>query len=194
MFYSVLAFNKKPEEVLIRFVTNGHKSFRGFRASYTQLPCIGGVPSGQQQITLQQQQQHYSHQSQPQLQRQPQHQKTPPTSPPSVSHYGSIPIAIVDTKGVNSSIIRIPCDRVIYDTVFEIRSPNYPAYYPSNADCLYSIRRANSDVCKLQLRFIYFDVKGSGDYKQCSGDSLEIDGTKLCGRLPNNTISESQID
>ncbi|CAG2116376.1 unnamed protein product, partial [Medioppia subpectinata] len=212
---TLLAFNKKPEDVSIKFVTNGHKSYRGFRASYTQLPCIGGVPSGQQQITLQQQEQYYQHKyqsktlpsqqpTQQQTQRYPQSQpqqhqtngydsKTqsqyssqsqPPfqsssRSPPfmgsnGVSNYGSVPIAIIDST--NSSLVRVPCDRVIYDMVFEMRSPNYPNYYPPNTDCLYSIRRVNSNA--------------KGDYKECVGDSLEINGNKMCGSLPNNTVEE----
>ncbi|CAG2164515.1 unnamed protein product [Oppiella nova] len=185
---TLLAFNKKPEDVSIRFVSNGQKSFRGFRASYTQLPCIGGVPSGQQQITLQQQEQYYQHkyqgktqppvQSQQPIQRQsqPSIPRAPPfTSSTGVTNYGSVPIAIVDnTNAINSSLIRVPCDRVIYDMVFEMRSPNYPNYYPPNTDCLYSIRRSNSN----------------GEYKECVGDSLEVNGNKMCGSLPNNTMEE----
>lgn len=202
IFASVLAFNKKPEEVIIRFVTNGHKSSRGFRASYTQLPCIGGVPSGQQQLTLQLQQQQYGHRSPPEAQLEsaphsPTHNPTHPQvhqqktiSPSGVSHYGSLPIAVVEGYNVvNASTARVPCDRVIHDMFFEIKSPNYPHYYPPNHDCLYSIRRADPNICTLRLTFVYFDLKG--DYKDCSGDSLELDGSKLCGRLPDNTISES---
>ncbi len=160
-----MAFNKYPNGVLIRLVTNNQISGRGFRASYTQLPCIGGVPAG--------------------------HPKPTPT-PNGVSGFGSHPIAIIDeTKiGFDSKSTRIPCDLVIYDMMFEIKSPNYPKHYPENIDCLFSIRKANPSICKLKLNFEYFDVEGND--KHCSGDSLEIDGNKICGRLPNNTISKKQ--
>ena len=188
----MLAFNKKPEDVSIRFVTNGAKSYRGFRASYTQLPCIGGVPSGHQQLTLQQQQQRHQYDGQhhyPIKNRTEPHQRTPSkTSPSGVSNYGSVPISVIDTSNdLNTSTNRIPCDRVIYESVFEVKSPYYPSYYPPNADCLYSIRRISPNICKLRLRFIDFDLKG--DYKECTGDSLEVSASKICGRLPNNTIS-----
>jgi hypothetical protein len=159
-FKGVVAFNKHPNDVLIRFVTNNQNSGRGFRASYTQLPCIGGVPTGHQKLT-------------------------PPISSDGVSSYGSHPISIIDSK-----LTRIPCDLVIYDMMFEIKSPNYPNHYPENSDCMFSIRKANPSICKLKLKFVYFDVEGND--KLCSGDSLEIDGNKICGRLPNNTISKKQ--
>ncbi len=166
-----MAFNKYPKDVSIRFVTNNQNSGRGFRASYTQLPCIGGVPTGHQKMTP--------------------HDRTTISSD-GVSSFGSHPIAIFDnTKiGFDSKLTRIPCDLVIYDMMFEIKSPNYPKRYPENVDCLFSIRKANPSICKLKLKFVYFDVEGND--KHCSGDSLEIDGNKICGRLPNNTISKKQ--
>jgi hypothetical protein len=168
-----VAFYGYPREVVIRFVTNNRLNYRGFRASYVQLPCPESVPFGRPAP-------YPSSNS-----RGPPYQSSNSGGRPisGVASSGSYPISVVQ----DSSISRVPCDLVVHDMMFEITSPNYPNSYPSHSDCLYSIRKANQNVCKLRLKFVSFDVYGD---KECKEDYLEIYNNRMCGRLPNNTISK----
>ncbi|CAM1300261.1 Uncharacterised protein g2655 [Pycnogonum litorale] len=78
------------------------------------------------------------------------------------------------------------CDETITAINFEIKSPNYPQQYPNNRKCRYTIRRKDSNICKLELTFLKFNLESS---RKCEYDYLEIDGERLCGRLPSRKIS-----
>lgn len=115
-------------------------------------------------------------------------QHTPADLPPPHVVTGTDPISVLEPKPNDStSSQRVPCDLAIFESKFEIISPGYPYQYPPNADCLYSIRRANSNICKLKLEFIDYDVDSTSS---CDGDYLDIEGLKFCGPLSKNYQSK----
>ena len=160
-----MTFYGKPKEVVIRFVSNGRISSRGFRTSYTQLQCDDfQIDSHKEYIT-----------------------KNKPLNTFGVGSPNYFPIKVFDKISVQDSTSRIPCDLVIYDEKFEITSPNFPNSYPINSDCLYSIRKSNPRICKLKLHLLYFNVDKMSF--NCQGDYLEINKKRICGELKNSTIS-----
>lgn len=84
---------------------------------------------------------------------------------------------------LNSCHQRTPqgsCDRTLQRDTDFLRSPDYPRDYPSNAYCVYTIRRSRSTVCRVRLDFLHFDLE---DGIGCKSDALTIDSTgeRLCG-------------
>ena len=77
------------------------------------------------------------------------------------------------------------CGGIFSEESVDLKSPNYPHFYESNVDCVYTIRRKHNDICKLELTFEDFDVEPSPG---CAYDYLMVDGKKLCGDLNRNHI------
>lgn len=78
------------------------------------------------------------------------------------------------------------CDVYLGEYQGEIRSPGYPFGYPVNHTCMYTVKKANDDVCGLELIFHHFDVQTPNTQKDltdnCYGDYLILpDGDRLCG-------------
>lgn len=78
-------------------------------------------------------------------------------------------------------INRISCDRMFTAKTGILTSPKYPRDYPANLDCLYTLYPSGTDVCRVRLRFLNFDVERS---YQCRSDYLLVQNTgeKLCGQ------------
>ncbi|XP_054153072.1 cubilin-like isoform X2 [Oppia nitens] len=75
------------------------------------------------------------------------------------------------------------CDIYIGEVIGDLRSPGFPYGYHSNQSCTYSIRRAASDICKVELIFNQFDIN-AGD-SRCDSDYFELpDRNRLCGKVP----------
>ncbi|XP_055945205.1 cubilin-like isoform X1 [Argiope bruennichi] len=79
----------------------------------------------------------------------------------------------------------IRCDQSFGLEEFTIYSPNHPLPYPVEVHCRYVIIRSSSDICGLEVTFVSFDIE---DYYQCQKDYLDIDGERLCGVLPSNSV------
>ncbi|KAG1664200.1 Cubilin [Nymphon striatum] len=79
------------------------------------------------------------------------------------------------------------CNKVIKSYESELRSPEYPERYPNSKDCKYTVKRRDSNICKLQMVFDKFDIEESPG---CDFDYLSIDGQRLCGNLPMRTTRE----
>ncbi|XP_035210870.1 cubilin-like isoform X2 [Stegodyphus dumicola] len=79
----------------------------------------------------------------------------------------------------------IRCDQSFGLEEFAIYSPNHPLYYPTDVHCRYVVIRSSSDICGLEVTFVNFDLE---DYYRCQRDYLDIDGERLCGILPPNSI------
>ncbi|XP_076315350.1 cubilin-like [Tachypleus tridentatus] len=79
------------------------------------------------------------------------------------------------------------CELLYTSSNFELTSPNYPSHYGNNLDCLYTILRINSQICKLRMTFNSFDVETSNG---CQYDFLKIEDEPLCGILPINSVRE----
>ncbi len=77
------------------------------------------------------------------------------------------------------------CSGVYRETSFELKSPHYPEYYENNLNCVFTIMRKNENICRIELRFIDFDIEPSPD---CSYDYLMVDGKKLCGHMKANLM------
>ncbi|RWS13407.1 cubilin-like protein [Dinothrombium tinctorium] len=161
----IIRLSGSPKEISLKFVTNGHTNGRGFLGSYTQFPC---TDSDTKHIT----------------------QSTQSSHPLPGVIAGTGPISVVHpekSKGFAPlSKTRIPCDLVIFEKSFEIKSPGYPYMYPANSDCLYSVRRTNPEICKIRLEIVEFDIEAS---LNCVKDYLEFANNKLCG-IHNRTTRE----
>ncbi|KAK7068253.1 hypothetical protein SK128_000890 [Halocaridina rubra] len=67
------------------------------------------------------------------------------------------------------------CDGVFTEQTFTISSPNYPNQYPANS---------------LQVNVIELDLPpGGAGTGQCTGDYLDIAGTRLCGNIQNRVLT-----
>ena len=75
------------------------------------------------------------------------------------------------------------CGGVYGEGQVDLKSPHYPHYYDNNIDCVFIIKRKNDNICRLELRFLDFDVEPSPG---CIYDYLMVDGKKLCGDLKAN--------
>ncbi|XP_076352054.1 cubilin-like isoform X4 [Tachypleus tridentatus] len=94
---------------------------------------------------------------------------------------------MVDSCGGSSSSGK--CDQEItsYKGIFS--SPSYPNDYSANQRCTYTLRKADSSVCVVELDFHQFDIEFSRD--KCSRDFLELpDGTRLCGMISGSKTLE----
>ena len=77
------------------------------------------------------------------------------------------------------------CDALITGSKGYIQSPRFPAPYGPNSVCIYTIQRASSDVCKVELKMRRFDVATKSTRRDgLCGDYLELpDRRRLCGKL-----------
>ncbi len=73
------------------------------------------------------------------------------------------------------------CTLIYSEIDFTIMSPNHPNSYPSHMNCRYTIRKANSDVCAIDMKFDSFEIE---DDPKCAKDYLEVDAGRICGVLP----------
>ncbi|GFY44102.1 cubilin, partial [Trichonephila inaurata madagascariensis] len=89
------------------------------------------------------------------------------------------------TRGEQPLPSSVRCDQSFGLDEFTIYSPNHPVHYPTDVHCRYVIIRSSSDVCGLEVTFITFDLE---DYYQCQRDYLDIDGERLCGMLPSQSV------
>lgn len=71
------------------------------------------------------------------------------------------------------------CNEEKSSEFFFIKSPNYPATYSNNMDCIYKIRKFSPNVCRLELTFITFALENSTN---CTYDYIEINKTRYCGK------------
>ena len=92
--------------------------------------------------------------------------------------------SVVTSKKQNSNALS-RCGSIFSETSFELQSTNYPGFYENDAECVYIIRRKNEKICKIDLRFIDFDVDPSPD---CNNDFLMIDGKRYCGEYNVNHL------
>ncbi|KAG0420993.1 hypothetical protein HPB47_003104, partial [Ixodes persulcatus] len=77
------------------------------------------------------------------------------------------------------------CDRTFMELEFTVNSPNFPGPYPGRTICRYMVRRFDSATCAIEVLFSKFDMESNPD---CQYEHLEVDGRKLCGVLPENTV------
>lgn len=65
---------------------------------------------------------------------------------------------------------------------FYIASPGFPYSTPQSTDCVYNIRKASENTCRLRINVLYFNNgEYDANYDNCIGGYLELDGKKLCG-------------
>ncbi|KAM7303384.1 cubilin-like [Ixodes scapularis] len=79
------------------------------------------------------------------------------------------------------------CDRTFMELEFTVNSPNFPGPYPGRTICRYMVRRFDSATCAIEVLFTKFDMESNPD---CQYEHLEVDGRKLCGTLPENTVQK----
>src|SRR5690348_3388182 len=133
----------------MRFTSNSYRGNVGFKASYYQIPCQ--TPNSQQAHNTILTPKPSSQQSSIQLIHEPFDQSASSGAHGSVTTGSHSIITVLETKPGQQSTSgntepRIPCDLVVYDMFFELSSPGYPYSYPTNADCLYSVRRLSDRV------------------------------------------------
>lgn len=79
------------------------------------------------------------------------------------------------------------CNQKFYSFEGSLKSPNFPAFYPTNTLCRYLFKRSNDNVCKIKFKLKTFDINNypsKHDKINCdNGDYLEIMNSqnRLCG-------------
>ncbi|KAG8255932.1 hypothetical protein J6590_080394 [Homalodisca vitripennis] len=68
-----------------------------------------------------------------------------------------------------------------------ILSPGYPTGYPGNLDCKYRIIPSIPGICQMEVRF---EESALEESINCTKDSLQINGERLCGELLGPRIYE----
>lgn len=82
-------------------------------------------------------------------------------------------------KANNNSVSHLTtCHIVTQSESFFFHSPGFPAIYPPNVDCFYSIKKLSS-TCSVELDLREFYMEPIPD---CSGDWLLIGEKKYCGQ------------
>ncbi|KAL1415165.1 hypothetical protein MTO96_029682 [Rhipicephalus appendiculatus] len=79
------------------------------------------------------------------------------------------------------------CDQTFTALEMTVQSPNFPGPYPARTICRYVVRRYDSATCALEVLFTRFDMEHNPD---CQYEHLEVDGRKLCGTLPENSVQK----
>ncbi|XP_050733505.1 uncharacterized protein LOC127007040 isoform X2 [Eriocheir sinensis] len=88
------------------------------------------------------------------------------------------------------SVTRIDCDQLITTPTAEIQSPSYPSEYPNSTDCSYTMGRADTNTCLLEVTFVDVDLPFLDPVtSQCNADYLEVGGTKFCGTFQNRVVT-----
>lgn len=90
---------------------------------------------------------------------------------------------IKEVENYNRSISthkKMCCSNTLNSKNILITSPNFPQSLSQQDECTYEIRKANNNICKLNLHFLYFWFGKIGS-NNCSYGYLEIDGKKFCG-------------
>lgn len=162
-------------------------SFRGFRASYTQMPCMDAQKS--EPVSLNQKGQPMQHETKSSIQSPSQSQFTDYNkpminrSPMSTGQKGSM--FATPTTPIQENMY---CDKTFDDKIFEIKSPGYPYQYYDNLYCSYLIRKNSANVCRLKVTFNHFNLVGED--RKCKGDYLDLFNNKFCGVLDDFTTSK----
>nr|CAD7200490.1 unnamed protein product [Timema douglasi] len=153
-------------ELVVRFISDSSTTAKGFKILVTQVPC-GSMYEPSESTT----------QIYPVTPFPPMKIRFPIlTSTPSSYLY----------PGSNyspSSNTNLPtcCGKAYSDKFFFIASPGFPNSSSLNSDCIYTIQRSSSSICRLRMKMKYFWV-GDGDrYSGCNGGYLEVDGQQICG-------------
>lgn len=87
------------------------------------------------------------------------------------------------------------CNQRFYSFEGNFKTPNYPAFYPTNKLCRYLFKRSNDQVCKIKFKLKTFDLNNypsKHDRVNCdNGDYLEI--VNSANRLCSYKIQEEFI-
>ena len=171
----VVLLNKRKDDLAIRMVSSSRgaivkPSFRGFRASYTQLPCLDSRPVDS---------------------------KSPrPTKPTSNTKGEPSRFTLPSPLSTTTTPVpifapddRIYCDQTFDEKMFDIKSPGFPYRYFDNLNCAYLIRKNSANVCRLKVTFNFFNVVSEDG--NCQGDYLDLFNTRICGVLERYTKSKS---
>ena len=103
----------------------------------------------------------------------------------------------------------VNCDQVLDQVTFEIKSPGYPASYPSDVNCRYTIHKADTSggdpICQLEVHFADFvtpeasssvpsDRRQQSDLS-CNNDFLTFeDFGRICGSVPSDSVKFFPFD
>ncbi|XP_068569925.1 ST14 transmembrane serine protease matriptase a [Cebidichthys violaceus] len=70
-------------------------------------------------------------------------------------------------------------------------SPNFPNYYPPRISCRWSIQVPAGKAVKVTFKKFFLSEPGQEKIKDCSKDYVEVNGKKLCGDVPDGTLTET---
>lgn len=172
----------------LKFVSDSEYSGRGFRILATRLPCNSVNP---QNDTINDNQNGL-----------PNNHLIPGTNigdtntrtdPRNVGDFDPRKVGVTNTGALDPRNVDVNCgnqenhlEKVCCATSynskhFYLASPGFPYSNSKPTDCLYHIYRANSNVCRLRIHFLFF---WSGEYDPfygCPRGFLQIDGKLICG-------------
>ncbi|XP_018566297.1 uncharacterized protein LOC108907210 [Anoplophora glabripennis] len=72
------------------------------------------------------------------------------------------------------------CGTVYSSKRFVLTSPNFPYTLNKKTECSFEIHKANNNICRLRLNFLFFWISYT-DRNNCPYGYLEIDGKYICG-------------
>lgn len=97
---------------------------------------------------------------------------------------GVIPSGVIPTAG---NFDQIDCNQKVFAFEGNLKTPNYPSFYPTDRLCRYLFHRPSDQTCKIRLKIKTFDLNNypsKHDRINCdNGDYLEIvnSANRLCG-------------
>ncbi|KAK7883029.1 hypothetical protein WMY93_029203 [Mugilogobius chulae] len=70
-------------------------------------------------------------------------------------------------------------------------SPNFPNYYPPDTLCQWTITVPEGKVVKVTFNTFLLGEPGQENSKTCKKDYVDINGKKVCGEQPRNTVTQT---
>lgn len=89
------------------------------------------------------------------------------------------------------------CNEMHTESLFQLKSPNYPSNYVRNLHCMYKIIKNKPEVCQLEVTTIEFNVQPNLNNRQimssiqpqkCGQEYLDFNGNQVCGRIMPKTV------
>lgn len=99
---------------------------------------------------------------------------------------GLIPSAAMPPV-IPGNFYQVDCNQKLFAFEGNLKTPNYPSFYPTDRLCRYLFHRPSDQTCKIRLKIKTFDVNNypsRHDRINCdNGDYLEIvnNANRLCG-------------
>ncbi|CAN9511627.1 unnamed protein product [Ophioblennius macclurei] len=103
-----------------------------------------------------------------------------------------------DFPGFRAKVSQVPsgskavsCGGQLIGEKGNFSSPNFPNYYPPKASCQWTIQAPTGKALKVTFKKFLLSEPGVDDSKGCPKDYVEINGKRLCGEKPDDSLTET---